>query len=431
MARAADVEALRTVRGDPVQARIRARLRVPVIVSLVRPLRSAVVVVALTAMAQAQPSPELTKEFQAGVDAYRLGKFDEARTHLEAAKKLDPKLPGPNRFLAAVAQAQQRWQDCIDASRTAIELNPRSAEIAETRKLHDECRASAGRAPYREELGDSAALAVQTNAIGATVKVGGLNYGGTPLAPRPITAGVLEIDLEKPGYLPKHVSVNALPGIVTDVIIDLETDPNAQVSTGLGETKPLEKVGKLVVPTEITEITVDGKVMTPKDGVLELESGTRVIEVTKPGHDPWRRRVRINVSQKTPISPTFVETSARETKETIAIALLGGGLAISAVGFYAALKADDFASEAREIARLETSRPPAGKYTRADFDAKRDDAKKWGLISDVTLGVGLATIGVSALYFYLGGKERSDVPPPYAVAPVSGGGAMLVRGVSW
>lgn len=388
------------------------------------------VVVALTAAAHAQPSPELTKEFQAGVDAYRLGKFDEARTHLEAAKKMDPKLPGPNRFLAAVAQAQQRWQDCIDASRTAIELNPRSAEIAETRKLHDECRASAGRPPYREELGDSGALSVTTNAIGATVKVGGLNYGGTPLAPRPITAGVLEVDIEKPGYLPKHVSVNALPGVVTDIIVDLETDPNAQVNTGLGEVKPLAKVGKLIVPGEYTTVIVDGKAMTPKDGVLELESGTRVIEIEKPGHDPWRRRVRINVSQKSPIQPTFVETSSRQSKETIGMVMLGGGLAVAGFGFYAALESSGYSSDAREIERVESGLPPAGKYTRNDFNKATDNAKKWGLISDVSIGVGLVSIGVGAVFFYLGGKERTDIPPPYALAPVNGG-AMLVRGVSW
>jgi tetratricopeptide (TPR) repeat protein len=389
-----------------------------------------VVLIAVTAAAHAQPSPELTKEFQAGVDAYRLGKFDEARAHLEAAKKMDPKLPGPNRFLAAVAQAQQRWQDCIDAARTAIELNPRSAEIADTRKVHDECRTSAGRQPYREELGDSAALAVQTNAIGATVKVGGLNYGGTPLAPRPITAGILEIDLEKPGYLPKHLQVNALPGIVTDVIVDLETDPNAEVNTGLGEIKPLAKIGKLVVPGEYTEVTVDGKVMTPRNGELELESGTRVIEISKPGHDPWRRRVRINVSQKTPVTPMFVETSARETKEKIGMAFLGGGLAIVGFGFYAALKSSDYSADAREIDRLESGLPPAGKFTRHDFDVATDNAKKWRLISGVSVGVGLAAVGAGAVFFFLGGKERADVPPPYALAPVNGG-AMIVRGVSW
>ena len=413
-----------------MQPAIRVHLRTSYIVSVVRPLRTAVVLVALTAAANAQPSPELTKEFQAGVDAYRLGKFDEARAHLEAAKKMDPKLPGPNRFLAAVAQAQQRGQDCIDAARTAIELNPHSAEIAETKKLHDECRASDGRAPFRDELGDSGAISVTTNAIGATVKVDSLNYGGTPLAPRPITAGMHEIDLDKPGYLPKHVQVNALPGVVTDVKVDLETDPNAQVNIGIGDQKPLAKVGKLAVPTEYTEVTVDGKVMTPKDGILELESGTRIIEISKPGHDPWRRRVRINVSQKTPIQPTFVETSGRETKEAIAVAFMGGGLAIVGFGFYAALKSSDYYRDAREIDRLETSLPPAGKYTRHDFDVAIDNQKKWETISAVSVGVGLATIGVGAIYFYLGGKERSDVPPPYAMVPVNGG-AMVVRGVSW
>jgi hypothetical protein len=148
-----------------------------------------VIVTVASARRAASAEPDLTKEFQAGVDAFRLGKFDEARGHLEKARTLDPKLPGPHRFLAAVAQAQGRWQDCIDSARNALELNPVSAEAPETRKLHDSCRASAGHAAYPGELGDSAAIAVTTNVPGATVKIGGLMYGGTPLSPRPITAG--------------------------------------------------------------------------------------------------------------------------------------------------------------------------------------------------------------------------------------------------
>src|SRR5690606_36863504 len=165
-------------------------------------LRAALVVLLVAHAAHAQPA-RLTKEFQAGVDAYRLGQYDAARAHLEKARDLDPKLPGPHRFLAAVAQAQGRWDDCIASSRTAMELNPASSEIADTRRVHDECRASAGRMPYRGALGDSAAIAVTTNVPGATVKLNGLTYGGTPLAPRPIAAGMLELEIDKPGWKPR------------------------------------------------------------------------------------------------------------------------------------------------------------------------------------------------------------------------------------
>jgi tetratricopeptide (TPR) repeat protein len=175
--------------------------------------------------AAAGPVPaNLTREFQAGVDAYRLGKYDEARAHLEKAQAIDPKLPGPHRFLAAVAQAQHRWADCIAETRRALQLNPRSQEIAETRKLHDICRESDGRPPYQGELGDSAAIAVSSNVPGATVRIGGLRYGGTPVAPRLIKPGVLRVDVEKTGWKAAHVTIEALPSVVTDIAVELERD---------------------------------------------------------------------------------------------------------------------------------------------------------------------------------------------------------------
>ncbi len=392
-------------------------------------VRSAAVVLALTSAVSAQPSSDVTKEFQAGVDAFRLGKLDEAKAHLEKAKALDPKLPGPNRFLAAVSQAQQRWQDCIAFARIAIELNPRSAEIADTKKVHDECRISAGRAPYREELGESAAIAVVTSVQGATVKIGGLNYGGTPLAPRPITAGKLEIDVEKPGWKPVHVSVNALAGLVTDVTLELEPDPTVQ-NPDVVVVRPTSKTNGYLVVGDVPALTIDGHAAKPVNGKVELAPGTHVIEIDRAAHDPWRRRVRINAGQATPIAPVFVATAARERKEQLGLALVSGGAAITVFGFIATLKSSGASADAREINRLETSRPPAGQYTRADFEDARDRARKWSLISNVAYGAGLAVIGVGAIYLYLGGSERSDVPPPFAVTPIVGG-AVISRGTRW
>jgi tetratricopeptide (TPR) repeat protein len=178
--------------------------------------------IALTGLATAAPPAKFTSEYQAGVDAFRLGKFDDARAHLEKARQLAPKLPGPYRFLAAVAQAQSRWDDCIDSARHALELNPASSEVGETRKLHDACRASAGRMPYRgAALSEGAAISVTANVDGATVKISGLTYGGTPLEPRPITAGAHQLEIVKLGYKPVQLSVDALPGIVTDVAVEL------------------------------------------------------------------------------------------------------------------------------------------------------------------------------------------------------------------
>lgn len=182
-----------------------------------------VVAAGLVARASAQaPVPAaLTREFQAGVDAYRLGKYDEARAHLDKAQAMDPKLPGPHRFLAAVAQAQHRWADCIAETKRALQLNPQSKELPETRKLHADCRAGDGRPAYSSELGEGAAIAVTANVSGATVRIGSLRYGGTPVEPRLIKPGVLEMDIDKQGYKPAHLTVEALPGIVTDVAVEL------------------------------------------------------------------------------------------------------------------------------------------------------------------------------------------------------------------
>ena len=182
----------------------------------------ALVAAAVTVSGASPSAAVLGAEFQAGVDAYRLGKYDEAQRHLERAQAIDPTLPGPHRFLAAVARARHRWVDCIAEARRALELNPRSHEIMDTRRLHDACRVAAGRPAYRGELDDSAALAVTASVSGAIVRVDGLRYGATPMAPRRIKPGVHELQIDKPGYRTAHRAIDALSGIVTDVELALE-----------------------------------------------------------------------------------------------------------------------------------------------------------------------------------------------------------------
>jgi hypothetical protein len=389
--------------------------------------------VLLASVASAQPAPDLTKEFQAGVDAYRLGHFDEARTHLEKARELDPKLPGPHRFLAAVAQAQGRWKDCLDEARTALTLNPRSSEAPETRKLHAECRTGAGKESYVGELGDSAAVAVSTNVPGATVKIGGLTYGGTPLAPRPISPGTLDIELDKPGWKPAKVSVDALAGIVTDVDVDLEPDPNSKANPEL-TSKPVEvpKIGWIVAP--VGDVRIDGK---PGHGEVELPPGEHTIELRVPDKDLWRRRVRLSAGQKIELHPELVDTAAREHDEHLGMALIGGGGALLAAGFVTALMSEHASADAREIVRVETARDPSNPgydlepmHTRADLDAARDRAHSYALISDISFGAALVTAGIGAYFLYKGEAERTDVPPPFAIAPTQGG-AFVAKELRW
>ncbi len=384
-------------------------------------------------VAHAQPA-RLTDEFQAGVDAFRLGKFDEARKHLEAARALDPKLPGPHRFLAAVGQAQGRFDDCITSARTAIELNPRSLEIADTKKIHDSCRTSAGRAPYRDELGDSAAIAVTTNIPGATVKINGLTYGGTPLAPRPISAGTLDVEISKSGWKSATRSINALAGIVTDVAVDLEADAAAQTNVDLVTKTAPGKTRKLEIVAPGATVLVDNK--PPTD---EVEAGTYLVEVRAPGRDLWRRRVRVDAQSRT-ITPQLVVTEEREARERRGLYVLGAGGAVIAAGFVAALVSRNAMNEARDIIRIERSRDPsrplseteglAPVRTRADVEDAKDRASRWGLISNLTYSVGIVTAGVGAYLLYRSAAERTDGAPAFAIAPLHGG-AFIAKEGTW
>ena len=401
--------------------------------------RAGLALLLVSHLASAQPTG-VTKEFQAGVDAFRLGKYDEARTHLEKARDADPKLPGPYRFLAAVGQAQSKWDDCITNAHKAIALNPTSSEAADTRKLYETCRVSAGRPPYRQDLADSAAIAVTTNVPGATVKINGLTYGGTPLAPRPIAAGELDIEIEKPGWKPAKRTVEAPTGIVTDVIVDLEADPNATGSE-LDVGKPAQiKIGYLVIPPNSGAIVIDGKPTTLTGERIELSPGTHELELAQPGKDPWRRRVRISAGQKTTVTPDFVDTAERTATERTGYYIIGAGAAVLAGGFVAATMSRSAADEARDIVRVERGRDPtqplsqtgmlAPVRTREDLQDARDRHARFAVISNATYAVGLVTVGVGAYFLYKGARQRKDAPAPFAIAPVQGGG-MIAKELVW
>lgn len=391
-------------------------------------VKAAVLLVTLTAVAHAQ-APEVTREFQAGVDAFRLGKYDEARAHLEKARQLDPTLAGPNRFLAAVAQAQQRWADCIEAARQALELNPRSSELADTRKLHDECRTASGKPPYRDPLGESAAVAVTANVAGAKVVINGLTYGGTPIAPRPIAPGPLAIDVEKAGWLPKHVELDGLPGIVTDVAIELDPDPKAQATTELAPIAAAPRTTGTL--TARGTLLVDG---APATSPAELAAGTHIVEIRKPGFDPWRRRIQMAAHHHVELMPRMVETKPREQRERLGLWLVAYGGAFAAFGFTSFVVSRRAAGEARDILRVETARPPGPidasvepVRTRTDFDAARDRATRWAVISNISYAAAIATTGVGGYLLYKNAKQRTDTTPPFALAPVHGGAAVTLE----
>lgn len=239
-----------------------------------------------SAMAQSKP---LEREFQAGVDAYRLGEYDEARTHLEKARALDPSLPGPHRFLAALAKAQERYGECVTHATKALELAPQSREAPDTRKLHEECRTADGRPPFRGTWAEGGALAVvareQGSAAFVQVRLDGKPIGSTPLAPRALAVGSYEVAVG-----PRVVRANISAGVVTDVEVELTATGWLVLSREL-----------LARPGLVLEI--DGAPVTPA-ARIEAPVGPRRVKVAWKGAKAWTTTLEVAASAATEVRPS-------------------------------------------------------------------------------------------------------------------------------
>jgi hypothetical protein len=403
---------------------------------------SAAVVIGLLCVATAaraqQPSAKFSEEYQAGIDAYRLGKYDEAKAHLEAAKVENATLPGPWRWLAAVAQAEGSWPDCVASAREALRLNPKSNEAPATRKLHDECRAAWGKPAFSGTFTvGSGALTVTTDQVGASIEINKLKYGSTPMQPREFVAGDVEIVVSKTGFLPATRKVTILESIVTDVDFILEDDPDA-VDTDLGNPPPEVLNGWIKVETTVpsAEIRFDGKTLKlDTQGRYEIEAGDHEIEVTAPGHETLVKKVHVTKGQMiTVAAPLRAQATVDASRRNGGIAV-GAGVGLVLVGAISAIVSLRASDEARDLWNIETTRPPNPDtsdiepiHTRAEIDAANSRARTWAIISDISYGVGAVAIGVGA-YFLIKGRPAGDVPT-LTLAPTRGG-ATATAEVRW
>jgi hypothetical protein len=401
-------------------------------------------VVCAAGVAQAQePSPAFTEAFQKGTDAYRLGKYDEARTHLEAAKKIDPKLPGPWRFLAAVAQAEQKWAECVESAREAIRLNPTSSSIADTRALHDGCRKSLGKPSFDGQYqAGQGAIAVTTDQVGAAVEVGGLKYGSTPMAPRAFSVGEIDVAVDKPGYLKATRKIYVLPEVVTDVDFVLEVDPN-YAGAGLDIPKEVTHGWVNVVTTVPSAvITIDGK--TPKvdaQGRFEVDQGPHTVEITAPGHEPVTKKVRVTKGQLVTVKADLRSQGAVDRTNKLGNVFVYSGVGLVVVGAVTGMLSLRASDQARDWWVIETTRPSSIDTedihpirTRADIEKKVDQAKRYALISNISYGAAAVAIGVGA-YFLVKGRPRAEKKDKMmTVVPLVGDGgfgAAAIGEVRW
>lgn len=385
--------------------------------------------------ASAQPSKQYMKAYQDGVDAARLGKWVEARKHLDKAIKFDASLPGAWRWLAAVDEGEGKYEDCLEHAITAYTKNKTSNLVQEVRDIHASCRKALGRDPFKGEFAGGGALAVETNVEGATVRVNGLKYGVTPMDPRGLATGKVEVTVGHPkkGWLEQSVEVEIHEGFVIDVILTLERDPNyKEDDTQIGGGTEEVEHGWLTV-----EVTTPGATVTVDGATVELDGkgrsqhdpGTHVVEVTAADHVTWRRRVRVTKGQTRTISATLVAVSTRQSYRKKGYYALAGAATFAVVGAVFGILERKAFEDAQDIADIERSRPATRPLeetatiepvrTRDDLQDAKDRGSRHALISGISFGVAAVALGVSVYYFI---KERPDsregYAPPFAIAPV-------------
>jgi hypothetical protein len=186
---------------------------------------SLIVVLAVAATGFAgEPSREqkFRVAWEAGQDAFNLGKYPEARRHFQRARDLAPTRPGPHRWLGRVARVLEDWDACIESGTTAVRLKPDSSQTAEVRKDLDACREALGRPLFTRPLAHGqGALAVLADVEGAAVTVDGIAKGPTPVEPMPLNKGSHKVRLLAEGVAPVELEIEVVPGIVVDAIVTL------------------------------------------------------------------------------------------------------------------------------------------------------------------------------------------------------------------
>lgn len=399
--------------------------------------------------AWAQKSPFL-QAFEDGETAFNLFKYDEARALFEKARDLDPKSPGPYRWLAKIAKVQERWPDCVRDAVTSLKLKPDQKKAPEVRKDLDECRAKLGRPAYSGDIPkDQGALAVITNVEGASVTVDDIKKGATPMSPFPLNPGKRKVRIERRGYLPVDAEIEVVVTIVVDLEVELKADPNASMDDRMNP-QPTDdiKIGWILIASNVGQsgtIMIDGKPPKPEpDGSYVQEPGVHTLEITAPGYEPYRRRIKVARGQKRTVKATLKSTAERKSQRRTAFIAFGVAAAAGASGLAFGIMEGNAYEEALDIWQTETTRPSnpdtvmlEPMRTRADYDDAKSRADTYGLISNISIGVAAVALGVSIYYFV---QERSAERPgfdlPMAFVPAvtpDGKGAQVVytRELGW
>ncbi|MRG96594.1 hypothetical protein [Polyangium spumosum] len=187
------------------------------------------------------------------------------------------------------------------------------------------------------------------------------------------------------------------------------------------------------------EVTLDGKVLTKTlDGQpIAVNPGPHTLRFAAPGAPPVERQVVVRVGEKNRVITVDLEASVKDAprdqdKPTEAgqgtsgrrvASYVLGGLGVVSLGAFAYLGATG-------KGELDTLKETCGR-TQSCASADVDAVKTKLLLADVSLGVGLASLGVATALFFTSGSEKkaatSAVVRPL-VAPLPGGGAAMLFG---
>ncbi len=394
---------------------------------------------------------EARKLFEdANVD-YAKGDYKASIEKLLKVSQLDPSLAGGWRNLGLSYKADGQCKEAIAAFTEYLRLQPDSRYSPRVRKEIEDCRGKLGSAAGVVLEGDIGAIAVRVgNAEGATVSIDGIMRGAAGGEPFKITPGSHELKIERPGYLPKTLSVEVLKGVTSDVSITLDEDPDAPIELRLGPgSKPVNELPDtaglrltLADPTLTVEVLIDDKPVGPgPDGYYTLQPGIVTVEVRAAGKDSWRRRVVLVKGQKREVAVALKSTAVRARGRKLAWIALGVSGALLATGVTFGLMENDKSESARDIIYAERARPGSAAgapdiKTRADYDALIDDGKTLGLVSNISYGLAALSLGAS-VYFFVKSRsdERPGLAPGFAVSPTlnpkGGVGMAVTRTVKW
>lgn len=415
----------------------------PTMQTAVRGIIAAIALVWLASPAHAQQAnPKLTKAFECGIDAYNLGDYKKARECFEQARAIDPNADGVYRWLAAVSFAEANYEDCIANAREYLRRSSRGRYAPDIRKLHEQCREKLDRDTFAGDYGEGGGAVTviardprdpgqRRGLDGCKISFDGIKSGATPLDPTPRVSGKKTARIECEGFLPVEVEVDILEGVVTDVVVDVEPDPNYKKPVVTDPNNEDVTTGWIIVQIDTpgTTVVFDGKPVEPDHtGKFESSVGTYVMEVCAPGYDCWRRRVRVVKGQKRLLAIKLKRTAQRRSERRMGYIFLGTAAAFAASGVVFGQMQHGALEEAQDWTDAERWRPSTlpleqtcaimACHTREEIEGRVDDAKKYGLISNLSFGAAAVALGVSVYYFVQERPaERAGYDLPLAIGP--------------